>query len=196
MRGKGRISIWGKSYNAPVDIEKQRGEDEKKSKWGETPASVKCFKYGELGHRANECKNNDLKFFKRGKTGHRVVYCRNVVPIYYNCSELGHISTNCQKPKKAQSGGKVFSFTRTETTSDDRFIRGMCFINSIPLIAIIDTSATYSFGSLDHAERLGLKLFSMDGNMIVDTQTLGTIVTLWVCLNLHLLFILSVFGWI
>ncbi|XP_050889012.1 uncharacterized protein LOC127094195 [Lathyrus oleraceus] len=43
--------------------------------------------------------------------------------------------------------------------------------------------ATYSFVSLDYAEKLGLKLSSMDGNMIVDTPTLGMVITLWVCLN-------------
>lgn len=43
--------------------------------------------------------------------------------------------------------------------------------------------AIHSFVSLDCAERLGLKLSSMDGNMIVDTPTLGLVTILWVCLN-------------
>ena len=51
------------------------------------------------------------------------------------------------------------------------------------MIAIIDTDETHSFISLDCVERYGLKLSSMDGNMIVDTLTLGTVTTLWVCQN-------------
>ncbi|XP_050914988.1 uncharacterized protein LOC127129930 [Lathyrus oleraceus] len=69
-------------------------------------------------------------------------------PICYNGGEMGHISTNCQKPKKAQLGGKAFALSREDTTSADCLIRG-------------------------------LKLSSMDGNMIVDTPTLGLVLTLW-----------------
>ncbi|XP_050896089.1 uncharacterized protein LOC127102801 [Lathyrus oleraceus] len=42
---------------------------------------------------------------------------------------------------------------------------------------------THSFLSLDCEEKSGLKLSSMDGSMIIDTPTLGLILTLWVCLN-------------
>lgn len=73
--------------------------------------------------------------------------------------------------------------SRSETTSDDRLIRGTCFINSIPLISIIDTCVTHSFVSLDCVESLSLKLSSMVGSMIVDTQALGPVTTSWVCLN-------------
>lgn len=59
----------------------------------------------------------------------------------------------------------------------------MFFINNIPLIAIIDMGATYSFVSLDCAERLGLKLSYMNGNMLVETLDLGLVTTLWVCFN-------------
>lgn len=72
-----------------------------------------CFKCGNSGHQANGCKNNVLGCFKYGKTGHYVVDCRNGGSIFYNYGEKGHISTNCQKPKKVQSGGKVFHLSRT-----------------------------------------------------------------------------------
>lgn len=62
-------------------------------------------------------------------------------------------------------------------------IRGMCFINSILLIVIIDTCASHSFVFLNYDERSGLKLSSMVGSMIVDTPTLGLVTTSWVCLN-------------
>lgn len=152
-----------------------------------TLASVKC---GESGHHAFECKNNVLRCFKCGKTSHHVVDCKIDGPICYNCGEIGHINTNCQKPKKAQSGGKVFALYGTKTTSADHFIQGTCFINEIPLISIIDTGAMHSFVSLYYAEKLGLKLYSMDGSMIVDTPTLGLVLTSWVCLN----FPLTIYG--
>ncbi|KAI5396645.1 hypothetical protein KIW84_062742 [Lathyrus oleraceus] len=37
----------------------------------------------------------------------------------------GHISPQCPKPKKEnQSGGKVFALSGSETSADDRLIRG------------------------------------------------------------------------
>ncbi|XP_050915274.1 uncharacterized protein LOC127130281 [Lathyrus oleraceus] len=144
---------------------------------GRTLASVKCFKCDESGHYANKCKNNVMRCFTCGKTGHRVVDCMSDGLICYNCGKNGHIITNCQNPEKAQSGGKVFTLFGIETTSIDYLIRGTCFINGISLIVIIDTGATYLFVSLDYAEKLGLKLSYMDGNMIVDTR-------LWVCVIL------------
>lgn len=113
---------------------------------------------------------------------------------YYNYGEQGHISTNCHKPKKVQSGGKVFALIGSETTSSERLIRGVCFINSISLISIIDTRATYSFISLDYDERLSLKLSFRAGSMIVDTLALGPRITLLVCLNCPLIFIVRVLG--
>ncbi|KAI5419970.1 hypothetical protein KIW84_043948 [Lathyrus oleraceus] len=38
---------------------------------------------------------------------------------------VGHISPQCPKPKKEnQSGGKVFALSGSETSADDRLIRG------------------------------------------------------------------------
>jgi len=62
--------------------------------------------------------------------------------VCFNCDEEGHISTQCKKPKKAQTSGKVFALTGTQTENEDRLIRGTCFFNSTPLIAIIDIGAT------------------------------------------------------
>ncbi|XP_050896267.1 uncharacterized protein LOC127103010 [Lathyrus oleraceus] len=42
---------------------------------------------------------------------------------------------------------------------------------------------TYSFISLECAERLNLDLSSLVGSMIVNTSALGPLTTLWVCLN-------------
>lgn len=173
----------GKLYSTLVVKGKQRALEGKKPSRGETLTSVKCFKCDELGHCANECKNNVLMCLKYGKIGHRISDCKSVGPTCYNCVEQGHINTNCQKEKKVQSRGKVFAMIRLETTSSDILIRGTCFINRISLIAIIDASVTHSFISLNYVERMGLKLSSMVGSMVIDTPAIGLVKTSWVCLN-------------
>ncbi|XP_050918753.1 uncharacterized protein LOC127136205 [Lathyrus oleraceus] len=164
---KGKNQYRGKPYSTPTNKGRQIAANEKNTSWRETPVTVKCFKSGELGHHANEWKNNVLGCFKCGKTCHCIADCKSVCPTCYNSGEQGHINANCQKLKKAQSRGKVYALLGLETTSDDHFIR----------------DETHSFISLDCVERYGLKLSSMDGNMIVDTLTLGTVTTLWVCQN-------------
>ena len=110
--------------------------------------------------------------------------------ICFNCGEEGHIGSNCLKPKKAQTGGKVFALAGTPTSSEDRLIRGTCFINSTPLITIIDTGATHCFIAADYVERLGLVLSSMDGKMVVEIMAKGSVTISRVCLNCPL----SIFG--
>lgn len=101
----------------------------------------------------------------------------------YNCGEQGHISTKCNKPKKEQAKGKVFALSVVDTSAEERLIRGMCFINNMPLIVIIDTGATHSFISLDCAKRLNLELSVMCGSMVIDTPTMGSVTTSSVCLK-------------
>lgn len=62
-------------------------------------------------------------------------------------------------------------------------IKGTCFINNVELIAIIYTSSTHSFISLECATGLGLKLSSMVGSMVIDTPTNGSVTTALVCLG-------------
>jgi len=81
----------------------------------------------------------------------------------------------------AQSGGKVFALAGTQTASEDRLIRGTCFINNIPLITIIDTGATHCFVAADCVSRLGLKLSSMNGEMVIETPAKGSVTTSLVC---------------
>lgn len=108
----------------------------------------------------------------------------------YNCGEVGHTRPQCTKPKKDQSGGKVFALTGGETTSEDGLIRGTCFINGNPLIVVIDTGATHSFIALDCAKRLNLELSDMNGSMVIDTPVMGSVTTSSICLNCPL----SIFG--
>ena len=100
--------------------------------------------------------------FKCGKKGHESfdsIVGSNVT--CYNCGKQGHVSTKCNKPKKEQAKWKVFALSGVDTSVEERLIRGTCFINNMPLIAIIDTGAIHSFTSLDYAKRLNLELSVM-----------------------------------
>ncbi|XP_050890624.1 uncharacterized protein LOC127096044 [Lathyrus oleraceus] len=129
---------YGKLYNAPADIGKQRVVDGKRTSGGGAPTP--------------------LKFYR----------CENVMTCY-NYGEPRYISTHCPKPKKASTGGKVFALTGTQTSSDDRLIRGICYINNTPLISIINTGATHSFIDADCVKRLGLVVSYMSGEIVIET---------------------------
>jgi len=57
----------------------------------------------------------------------------------------------------------------------------MCFINSTPLIAIIDIGATHSFISSSCVECLGLVVASLSRGMVIDTPANGSVTTSLVC---------------
>jgi len=116
--------------------------------------------------------------------------CKHGDMVCFNCEEEGHIGSQCKKPKKVQASGKVFALTGTQTVNEDRLIRGTCFFNSTPLIAIIDTSATHCFIAVDCASKLGLDMSNMNGEMVVETPAKGSVTTSLVCLKCPL----SMFG--
>ncbi|XP_057432023.1 uncharacterized protein LOC130724755 [Lotus japonicus] len=150
---------------------------------GDAPAKIVCFKCGQPGHRSNACTTADVnRCFRCGKAGHVVCECRHKEVVCFNCGEEGHISTQCQKPKKAL-GSKVFALAGTQTPSEDRLIRGTCFINSTPLITIIDTGATHCFIVAACVEILGLGLSSMKREMVVEVPAKRSMTTSRVCLN-------------
>src|SRR3954466_1642934 len=150
---------------------------------GDSGAPFRCFNCGETGHKRDECKKEEKKCFKCGRVGHVAPDCKMRTVTCYNCGEEGHISTQCTKPKKNQSGGKVFALSGSETTPEDRLIKGTCFIHNTPLIAIIDTGATHSFISLDCAKRLNLEITKINGSMVIDTPASGSVTTSSTCLN-------------
>ncbi|XP_058775373.1 uncharacterized protein LOC131649637, partial [Vicia villosa] len=143
----------------------------------------KCFKCGEPGHRIHECKSEEKKCYRCGKAGHIAIECKGNTVTCFNCGEEGHISPKCPKPRKNQAGGKVFALSGSETTPDDRLIKGTCFIHGTPLIAIIDTGATHSFISLDCVKRLNLEISEINGSMVIDTPASGSVTTSFACLN-------------
>ena len=114
-----------------------------------------CFKCEKPGHKSNVCTTEVKRCFCCGKNGHVVSKCEHKNMVCFNCKEEGHIGSQCLKPKRAQSSGKVFALVEDQTTAEDRLIRGTCFINSTPLITIIDTGATHCFIATECVKKVG-----------------------------------------
>ncbi|XP_058768440.1 uncharacterized protein LOC131642183 [Vicia villosa] len=97
-----------KKGNKPMDRGKPYGKGNlKASGWerpsgGESSAPVRCYRCGEAGHRIHECKSEEKK-----------------------CYRGGHISPQCTKPRKNQSGGKVFALSGSEITPEDRLTKAV-----------------------------------------------------------------------
>lgn len=70
-----------------------------------------------------------MNCFKCGKPGHQVADCRSNNLNCFNYREHDHTNTQCDKPKKAQFGGKVFALSGVETTASDNLIKGTCIDN-------------------------------------------------------------------
>lgn len=188
-RGRGEHSR-GKPYETPVGKGKQKVIPGRRTSGGDAPANVICFKCGKPGHKSNVCRLGETRCFHCGMPGHTARDCKQKDVICFNCGEGGHISAKCQKPKRGQESGKVFALSGTQTTNEDGLIRGTCFINSIPLITIIDTGATHCFVAADYVERLGLSLSSLGRDMIVEVPAKGTVSTSLACKSCPL----SIFG--
>ncbi|XP_050889534.1 uncharacterized protein LOC127094800 [Lathyrus oleraceus] len=114
--------------------------------------------------------------FKCGKPGHKSNVCRLGETRCFRCGMPGHAARDCKK--------------KDVTTNEDGLIQGTCFINSIPLITIIDTGATHCFVAADCVERLGLSLSSLGRDMIVEVPAKGTVSTSLACKSCPL----SIFG--
>ncbi|XP_058752730.1 uncharacterized protein LOC131625913 [Vicia villosa] len=100
--------------------------------------------------------------FKCGQAGHKSYACIADGKRCFRCGEFGHAISD---------------------SSEDRLIRGICFINSTHLITIIDTGATHCFIATDCVEILGIVLSSMNREMVVDLPAKGSMATFLVCLN-------------
>ncbi|KAI5395898.1 hypothetical protein KIW84_062184 [Lathyrus oleraceus] len=121
-KGKNQVDR-GKPYAAGKGFQRQSGM--KRPSGGDSSAPAKCYRCGQAGHRVHECTSAEKKCFKCGKGGHLAAECRLKTVTCFNCGEVGHISPQCPKPKREnQSGGKVFALSGSETSADDRLIRG------------------------------------------------------------------------
>lgn len=69
---KGRDQGCGKLYVTLADKGKQRVSYGNKASEGGAPTTVKCFKSGEQGHRANDCVDKVMRCYRCGKIGHIV----------------------------------------------------------------------------------------------------------------------------
>ncbi|XP_058723017.1 uncharacterized protein LOC131594825 [Vicia villosa] len=102
----------GKPYDAPAGKGKPEvaeGRQGQRYSGGDTPANVTCFKCGKPAHKSNVCTAEVKRCFRCRKLGHAQSKCKHKEVICFNYGEEGHISGLCQKPKKAQIGGKVFT---------------------------------------------------------------------------------------
>ncbi|RHN45425.1 putative nucleotidyltransferase, Ribonuclease H [Medicago truncatula] len=179
-----------KPYSALPDKGKQRMVDDRRPKKKDAPPEITCFNCGEKGHKSNVCPVEIKKCVRCGKKGHIVADCKRNDIVCFNCNEEGHIGSQCKQPKRAPTTGRVFALASTQTENEDRLIRGTCYINNTPLVAIIDTGATHCFIAFDCVSALGLDLSDMNGEMVVETPAKGSVTTSLVCLRCSL----SMFG--
>jgi len=80
--------------------------------------------------------------------------------------------------------------TGTQTENEDRLIRGTCYFDNKPLVAIIDIGATHCFIAIDCAAKLNLAMSNMNGEMVIETPAKGSVTTSLVCLRC----LVSMFG--
>ncbi|GAU42813.1 hypothetical protein TSUD_288410 [Trifolium subterraneum] len=181
-------AVRGKSQDRAKPYEVKGKGSARGGKGKEKVENDKCYRCGKIGHLSFECKKDKDVCYNCGKEGHRSKECKATTPTCFNCGEEGHKSPECKKPKKVT--GKVFVLNGEGADQVDNLIRGTCFIHDTPLIAIIDTGATYSFISMDCMKRLNIPVFEMSGCMNIETPASGLVITRLVCRNCPV----SVFG--
>ncbi|XP_058786668.1 uncharacterized protein LOC131661225 [Vicia villosa] len=113
----------GKPYSALTDKGKQKAINGKRTSGRDAPTGVVCFKCDRPGHKSNVCTREVKRCFRCRNTGHEIADCKYKAVVYFNYGEERHISTQCQKPKKEPTGGKVFGLAETQTSSEDRLSR-------------------------------------------------------------------------
>lgn len=127
------------------------------------------------------CTAEVKKCYRCGKHGHVMSECEHKEMVCFNYGEEGHIGSKCTKPKKDHRKGKIFALAGTAV--EHNLIQGTCFINSTPLIAIIDIGETHCFIAAKCVERLNLELTSMNGEMVIELPAMGSINTTLACRN-------------
>ncbi|XP_058759841.1 uncharacterized protein LOC131633139 [Vicia villosa] len=114
--------------------------DWKKPSGGDSSALIRCYNCGYIA-----------------------TDCRMAIMTCYNYSKEGHISPQCTKPKKNQSGGKIFALSGLETTSEDRLIKDAS-VEDLAMIA----------RQVDEAIKDGAVVFMLIASMELKGKAVGS----------------------
>ncbi|KAK2362677.1 hypothetical protein QL285_087718 [Trifolium repens] len=159
----------GKQGSKPYDRPQyNKGQGRSVNQNSQNTGKQGCFKCGEVGHYANECRNQ----------GH----------VCFNCKKPGHFARDCKAPKAGPSANVAQGSQGTRPAAKARAycmgtevsgqasnaIHESCHIAGNSLTALIDTGATHSFISLACANRLSLNVsvLPFDLNVLTPAKDL------------------------
>ncbi|KAK2362674.1 hypothetical protein QL285_087716 [Trifolium repens] len=159
----------GKQGSKPYDRPQyNKGQGRSVNQNSQNTGKQGCFKCGEVGHYANECRNQ----------GH----------VCFNCKKPGHFARDCKAPKAGPSANVAQGSQGTRPAAKARAycmgtevsgqasnaIHESCHIAGNSLTALIDTGATHSFISLACANWLSLNVsvLPFDLNVLTPAKDL------------------------
>ncbi|XP_063938038.1 uncharacterized protein LOC135147914 [Daucus carota subsp. sativus] len=136
---------------------------------GESDFSVKerddKKRKAEKGHYANSCPHDKPKSsvncFKCGNYGHYAKDCRAD-------ASRGNTQQATKAPSTNQPKARTFNMSMQNAVQDDDVIAGMLHINSVSAKVLIDSGATKSFISLDFLPKSHFEVRSLDQVLTIE----------------------------